>query len=237
MKIENLTPFVTGANRGFGRAIAEELIARGAKKVYGGMRNPVDIGVKGLVPVNLDVTDPASIAEAVKLCSDTSLLVNNAGIAQISPKMLEASALEAAQQLFETNYFGMMRVTMAFAPLLAAQGGGAIINVLSVASWFARPMLSGYAASKSAAWSFTNALRVELKEQGTQVLALHVGLMDTDMTQSMNVAKINPVVVARRTLDALEQGQMEVLADDTTRALKQSLSTATPIYLDPPSAA
>jgi NAD(P)-dependent dehydrogenase (short-subunit alcohol dehydrogenase family) len=233
MRIKGSVAFVSGANRGFGLALARELLARGAAKVYAGMRRPQDLGIPGLVPVALDVTDDASVARAVAAAGDVTLLVNNAGIALFTPSMADASFVASARQMFETNYIGVIRLSRALAPILAANGGGAILNVLSVASWMARPALSAYAASKSAAWNFTNALRVELKQQGTLVSGLHVGFMDTDLTSGITSAKSDPAQIAALTLDGLEAGKEEILADAVTNAVKQSLSTATPIYLNP----
>lgn len=127
----------------------------------------------------------------------------------------------------------MVRVSQAFAPVLSANGGGAIINVLSDATWFARPMLTAYSATKSAAWSFTNALRIELREKGTQILALHVGFLDTDLAKGLDVKKSDPRQVAVRTLDALENSSKEALGDEQTKALKRSLSTEQAYYLNP----
>jgi short-subunit dehydrogenase len=118
--------------------------------------------------------------------------------------------------------------------VLLANGGGAIINVLSDATWFARPMLTAYSAAKSAAWSFTNALRIDLRKKGTQVLALHVGFLDTDMAKGLDVKKSDPQQVAARSLEELENGGEEVLANAQTNAVKQSLSSERAYYLDPP---
>lgn len=232
MQIKDSIAFVTGANRGFGLALVHELVARGAKKVYAGMRTPVDLGLPGVVSVKLDVTKPEEVAAAAAQCVDTTLLVNNAGIATFSG-YLEPESIETARDIFETNYFGMIRVSQAFAPVLAANGGGAVINVLSVVSWISSIMLAPYAASKSAAWSFTNAWRMHLREQGTQVLGLHVGFMDTDLTRDIQTAKTDPRTVAIKTLDGLEAGLEEVLADEITQQVKQGLVAEPAVYLAP----
>lgn len=232
MNVENAVAFVTGANRGFGLALVKELLARGAKKVYAGMRNTEGFSMPGVVPVKLDVTNPEQIAAAAAQCGDTNLLINNAGIALFGG-YLEANSLETTRAIFETNFFGPILISQAFAPVLKANGGGAIINILSVASWIARPVLAPYAASKSAAWSFTNALRLELLEQGTQVMGLHVGFMDTDMTVDIDFPKVSPVDVAKATLDGLEAGAYEVLADEITRAVKNGLVAEPAIYAVP----
>lgn len=233
MQIKGAVAFVTGANRGLGRALVEALIARGAHKVYAGVRNPAEFTLPGATAVKIDVTDADSVANAVQQCGDVTLLINNAGIALVRDSALDPDVIGDARTLFETNYFGVVRATQAFVPALKANGGGAIINVLSDATWFAVPLLAAYSASKSAAWGFTNALRLELRTQGIQVLGLHVGFMDTDMTKGLEMEKVSPQSVAAMTLDGLETGQEEVLADEGTRAIKQSLSSDKPAYLNP----
>jgi len=231
MQIKDSIAFVTGANRGIGLAFARELLARGAKKVYAGVRNPEGINVPGVVPVKLDVTDAESVAAAVAQCRDVTLLVNNAGIASLLQSTLDPAIIDDSRRFFETNYYGVIRVSQGFTPVLLANGGGAIVNVLSNASWISMPILAAYCASKSAAWSFTNALRVEVREQGIQVLGLHVGFVDTDLTQGLDAPKVSPQSVAIETLDALEAGKEEVLADEGTRQLKAALSSEPSPYL------
>ncbi|WP_029921427.1 SDR family oxidoreductase [Nevskia soli] len=232
MKVQKSVVFVTGGNRGLGLAFAREALHRGAAKIYVGMRNTNGFDVPGLVPVSLDVTDLESVRAAAAACSDTTLLVNNAGIGRLGLPL--DSTMEAlSREVFETNYYGLVRTTQAFAPVLAKNNGGAIINVLSDVTWRPVPILSAYSASKAAAWSFTNTLRPLLKEQRTQVLALHVGVVDTDLTKDFNVPKSNPATVVRRTLDALEANMEEALADEGTQVLKQGLSRERASYLDP----
>jgi NAD(P)-dependent dehydrogenase (short-subunit alcohol dehydrogenase family) len=204
MRIQDSVAFITGANRGLGLAFARELLGRDAKKVYAGIRNPDAIDLPGVLPVRLDVTDPASVSAAAVRCGDVTLLVNNAGIGRVNAGALDPALIDSAREIFETNFYGMVRASQAFAPVLSANGGGGIINVLSDATWFARPMLTAYSATKSATWSFTNALRIDLREKGTQVLALHVGFLDTDMAKGLDVKKSDPQRVATRTLDARE---------------------------------
>ncbi|MFB4299634.1 SDR family oxidoreductase [Actinomadura sp. NTSP31] len=221
MKIAGSTAFVTGANRGLGRRFAEQLVARGAT-VYGGVRNVASLDVPGVVPVRIDVTDPASVAAASEAAPDVSLLINNAGSytgASVSDGSLEDVRLE-----METHYFGTLAVTRAFAPRLAAAGGGAILNVLSVLSWLTFPGYSGYAAAKAAQWSLTNALRIELAAQGTQVTGLHVGYLDTDMVASVDAPKSDPAVIAALALDAFERGAVEVLADQAAQRTQADLA-------------
>jgi NAD(P)-dependent dehydrogenase (short-subunit alcohol dehydrogenase family) len=156
--------------------------------------------------------------------------VQNAGISRQSSLLGEVDGIDAARAEFETNFFGPWLLARAFAPALKANGGGAIINVLSVLSWLSFPGVATYSASKAAAWSLSNGLRNELREQGTQVTSLHVGYMDTDMTRGLDAPKSSPADVARLTLAGVEAGLIEVLADDISRQVKQSLSSAQPAY-------
>src|SRR5215468_12736075 len=233
MKIENSVVFVTGGNRGLGLAFAREALALGAAKVYAGMRKTQGFDVPGIVPVQLDVTDPASVRAAAARCTDVTVLVNNAGIGRPGSS-LDGSMEELSREIFETNYYGMIRTTQAFAPVLARNGGGAIVNVLSRATWRPSPLLSAYSASKAAAWSFTNSLRMQIKAQGTQVLALHVGFVDTDLVRGFDVPKSAPAEVVRRTLDGLTAGKDEVIADEGTQLVKQGLSSEQTSYIEAP---
>jgi NAD(P)-dependent dehydrogenase (short-subunit alcohol dehydrogenase family) len=228
MKLTNATVLITGANRGLGLAFAREALKRGARKVYAGARNPASVTLAGVVPIKLDVTDPAEIAAVARELGDVTLLINNAGIAATGGFLAEGS-VEAAQRHLDTNFFGPLRLTQAFAPVLAKNGGGAILNVLSIASWINGPLLGNYGMSKSAAWAMTNGTRIELREQNTQVLALHVGFIDTDLTNGMDVPKSKPDDVVRTTLDALEAGASEVLADEITRQVHAGLPAG--VYL------
>ena len=230
MKIDNAVALVTGANRGIGLAFARALLARGARKVYAAARDPASITLPGVEPLRLDVTKPDEVAAAAALAGDVSLLINNAGIAHVGG-FLAADSEEVARRQFETNFFGMLRTSKAFAPALAANGGGGIINVLSIVSWINGGELAAYAASKSAAWSLTNALRHELAPQHTQVLGLHMGYVDTDLVRGMEVEKTSPDTIAQRALDALEAGRDEVLADEITRQVKLGLSAEAASYL------
>jgi short-subunit dehydrogenase len=142
--------------------------------------------------------------------------------------------IDIAREVFETNYYGTIRVSLAFAPILARNGGRAVVNVLSDASWHARPLLSAYSASKSAAWSFTNSLRIELRQQNTLVVGLHVGFIDTDLTKGFEMNKLDPRDVADAALSGVDSGEEEVLVGEFTRELKRSLCAQRPMYLDPP---
>jgi NAD(P)-dependent dehydrogenase (short-subunit alcohol dehydrogenase family) len=229
MKLKNAVVFVTGANRGLGRAFAEAALAAGAAKVYAAARDAATIDLPGVVPVTLDVTDPAQVAAAAKACPDVTLLINNAGVSQ-GAGVLADDAVAVAQRHLDTNFFGVWRLTQAFAPALKANGGGAVLNVLSVLSWVTLPGLTPYSASKAAAWALSNGLRQELKAQGTQLTSLHVGYMDTDMARAVDGPKAAPSDVARLALEGVEAGAFEVLADDISRQVKQSLSTPAPAY-------
>jgi NAD(P)-dependent dehydrogenase (short-subunit alcohol dehydrogenase family) len=224
--IEGTTALVTGANRGLGKAFVQALLDRGAAKVYAGARNPgtVDVTDARVVPVQLDITNLDDIAAAARDCTDVSLLVNNAGAMLLRP-FLSAPDVSAARTEMETNYFGTLAMARAFAPVLGAAGGGSLVNMLSVVSWYAPPFNASYCASKSAQWALTNALRVELHAQGTLVVGVHAGFIDTDMAAAVDDPKISAQEVAGQTLDAIEKGQPEVLADEWTRHVKNSVAT------------
>ncbi len=230
MQLHNATVLITGANRGIGLAFAREALARGARKVYAGARNPASVTLPGVEPIALDVTDPAAVAAAARHASDVTLVVNNAGIASFGGFLAEGGEASARAHL-ETNFFGLLRVSQAFAPVLASHGGGALLNVLSVASWINSPTLSVYGASKSAAWALTNGLRHDLRAQGTQVLGLHMGFVDTDLTRGIEMPKSTPEAIVRRAFDALEAGAEEVLGDELTQQVKRGLSAEPGIYL------
>lgn len=230
MKLDNAIVLVTGANRGIGLAFAQAALARGARKVYAGARDPSKVQLPGVEAIQLDVTDDASVAAAAAHCGDTTLVINNAGIAQLGGALAD-DAIASARAQMEVNVFGVLRMARAFAPVLARNGGGGIVNVLSIASWINSPALGLYGASKAAAWNLTNSLRMELREQGTQVLAMHMGWVDTDMTRGFEVQKSSPADIVARTLDALEAGAQEVLADEPTQNVKRGLSAEPGVYL------
>lgn len=230
MELKNATVLITGANRGIGLAFAREALARGARKVYAGARDPASISLPGLQAIKLDVTSDEDVAAAAALAKDVTLVINNAGIAATGGFLADDS-IESARRHLETNLLGLLRVAQAFAPVLAANGGGALLNVLSIASWINRPLLGVYGMSKSAAWALTNGLRHELREQGTQVLGLHMGFVDTDLTRGLDAPKSTPESVVRQAFEALEAGAEEVLADDATRQVKQGLAAEPPVYL------
>lgn len=225
MDVRSSTALVTGANRGLGRAIVEELLERGASKVYAGARDPqtVDAHDPRVAPIRLDVTDADSIYAAAALATDVDLVVNNAGISD-GTSVFGPDGVESLRRQLETNTLGPLQVTRAFAPILEANGGGAVVNVLSVLSWVTFPSTSGYSASKAAAWSLTNAARGELRAQGTHVVGVHVGYLDTDMAAHVDGPKTDPADLARQVLDAVQSGADEVLGDELSRGVKAALS-------------
>jgi NAD(P)-dependent dehydrogenase (short-subunit alcohol dehydrogenase family) len=219
-QIEGAAALVSGGHRGFGRAMVQELLDRGAAKVYATSRSPQPQTDERIVPLVLDVTDDESVAAAARAAADVSIVVSSAGVLLRTP-VLEAPLADIQAEL-ETNLFGIIRVARAFAPVLARHPSSSLVNVLSVLSWLA--LGRGYEISKAAAWSATNSMRIGLRGQGTTVTALHVGYMDTDMTAGLDVPKADPREVARQTADAILAGEFEVLADELTRGVKSRLS-------------
>src|SRR5215468_3359575 len=203
---------VTGANRGLGAAFARELLGRGAARVYAAVRDPATITDPRLIAVQMDLTDRVSIARAASRAQDVTLVINNAGVLTGVPTLGDEAGL---REELEVNYL---------APVLAANGGGALVNVLSVLSWLSFPGSGGYSSAKAAMWAATNSLRQNLLGQGTLVTAVHVGYIDTDMAASVTAPKISPHAVAAQTLDAVAAGEPEVLADDVTRQVRAALS-------------
>ena len=230
MNIENSTVLITGANRGIGLAFAKAFLARGAKKVYAGSRDPAKINLAGVTPIQLDVNSADDVQAAAKLAKDVTIVVNNAGIANLGSFMSDDAEAVLRSHL-ETNVLGPLRVSREFAPVLAHNGGGALVNVASIASWISSPLLASYAVSKSALWSLSNGLRNDLRAQGTHVMTLHMGFVDTDLTKGLEMPKSTPEEVVERTLQALEAGALEVLADDMTKQAKSALSAEPAVYL------
>ncbi len=217
-----ITALVTGANRGLGRRFAQELVARGAK-VYAAARRPEGVDIPGVVPIQLDITDPESARRAAQVASDVNVLVNNAGVSTRAG--LLSGDLDDVRLEMDTHYFGTLNVTRAFVPVIEANGGGSILNVLSVLSWAHAPSSGAYSAAKAAAWAMTDAVRTELAPRGIHVAALHVGYMDTDMASfAPDDQKSDPGVVAKVALDGLFAGEPEILADELTRTVKAQLS-------------
>ncbi|MBQ1095397.1 SDR family oxidoreductase [Streptomyces sp. b94] len=224
MELKNAVAVVTGANRGLGRHLAAQLVERGAK-VYAAARRPETVDVPGVIPLRLDVTDREAIQRAARIASDATLLINNAGIS--TGAALIGGDMDEVRREMETNFFGPLAATRAFAPVIEGNGGGSVLNVLSALSWFHPAGLGSYAASKAAAWALSDATREELAPRGITVSALHVGYMDTDMAAGVPAdQKAAAADVAAQALYGIETGLPEILADETSRYVKQSLSAA-----------
>lgn len=231
MKIQGSVALVTGANRGLGAAYARGLLAAGAAKVYAAARDPSTVSVPGVIPVRLDVTQADQVTALKRELADVTLLVNNAGVFEAGP-LLAPNAIDALQRQFDTNAVGPLRLVQAFAPALATNGGGAVIHMLSVLSWLTLASVSGgYSASKAAAWALSNALRQELKAQGTELLSVHAAFIDTDMSRGVPGAKITPDELVSLALAALEAGQPELLADPTSRQVHAGLVAEPRVYV------
>lgn len=222
MKIEGSVALVTGASRGIGRAYVEALLARGAAKVYAAARTPsavadlVEAGRGRVVALPLDVTDAAQVAAAAEAAADVSLLVNNAGFAG-SSSAYRTLDLAAARREMEVNYFGILSVTRAFAPILEAAGGGAVVNMLSFLSLVTLPRAATYSASKAAGLAVTRSLRAELAAQGTAVVAVMPVQVETEMGRSLPEPRLSAQEVAEESLDAVEAGLDEVFPGELTR--------------------
>jgi NAD(P)-dependent dehydrogenase (short-subunit alcohol dehydrogenase family) len=230
MNIQGSVALVTGANRGLGQAFAQGLLAAGARKVYAASRDPSKIKLPGVQALRLDITNAQEVAAAARECGDVNLVINNAGIAQPSA-FLDPEADAAVRAQFDTNFFGTLAMSRAFAPVLKANGGGALVNMLSVLSWINMSAIDGYCASKAATWSLTNGLRNELRAQGTLVVGIHAAFIDTDMAKHIPSGKTSPEEVVRVALEAIANGQEEVFADAITKQVKAGLSASPAVYL------
>lgn len=211
---------VTGGQRGLGKALVDDVLSRGAKKVYVAVREPREDPREAVVTRTFEATSPRSIEELADVATDVDIVINNAGTLVFEP--LLTGDFDGVLKTFDVNVYGPLRMAKAFAPVLAANGGGAIVNIHSALSW-----LSGggaYGASKAALWSLSNSLRDELAVQQTQVLGVHAAFLDTDMSAGMQAPKTSPAVAAARIIDALEAGSAEVLIDDISAAAKAALS-------------
>jgi len=229
MKIEGCTALVTGTSRGLGRLYVETLIRRGARKVYATARDTEairDLAERhpGVVEIMaIDITNQASVDAAAKDADDVELLINNAGVNNLQ-SLFAPDGFEAARADMECNYFGTLRMIRAFAPVLAANGGGAIINMLSILARVSLPLRSGLAASKAASLSMTQTARAVLARQGTHVLAVMPGVMDTDMERDYPPPKLDPQIVADAALDAIESGEEEIYPGDMAGGIAAGLS-------------
>jgi NAD(P)-dependent dehydrogenase (short-subunit alcohol dehydrogenase family) len=210
MDITGKIALVTGANRGIGASIASALLAAGAARVYAAARAPqATSSTSNLVPIALDVTDRAQIERAALLCGDVQILVNNAGVALGQPLLAAADPL-AAEREMRVNYFGTLAMCRAFAPVLARNGGGAIVNMLSILGRVSIPQIGSYAASKAAALSLTQSIRAELDAQGTLVIGVMPGFVDTDMARRVASPKLHPDAIGASIVEALRDGIEDV---------------------------
>ena len=218
--LEGAVVLVTGGQRGIGKAIVDDLLTRGAAKVYATARTPRPSTDPRVVPLPLEITDQASIDALAEAAPDVTILINNAGAS--SPDTYLDSTIEDVRAVFDANFFGPLQLTRAFVPIIERNGGGHILNAHSVLSWVARH--GAYSASKAAFWLQTNAIRVELLNRGIGVTGLHMGYVDTDMASQVTAPKSRPEDIAKQALDGIESGAHEVLADDITRGAKAAMS-------------
>ncbi len=229
MSISGAIALVTGANRGVGKCFVEELARKGAKKIYAASRN-VDnltftsfIGETEIVPLELDVTKEDQVSAARRRAGDVTLLVNNAGVNHMG-RLMDASDTEAARTEMDTNYFGLLSMCRAFGPVIAANGGGNIVNMLSILGRVNLPAMGSLSASKAAAYNATQGIRAELMNKGVHVLAVLPGAIDTDMSKDFPGDKMPPGEVTKAALDALETKEWEIYPGDMANGLQEALS-------------
>jgi NAD(P)-dependent dehydrogenase (short-subunit alcohol dehydrogenase family) len=229
VELKGAVALVTGANRGIGEAFVRALLAAGAARVYVGARDPDSAAHLAAeapgraVPIRLDVTRPDQIEAAAAKCGDVSILINNAG-AFLNQRLIGADSLDAAREEMEVNYFGPVGMARAFAPILAKNGGGAIVNVLSSGGLVAVPAMGGYSPSKFAGRAATTCVRAELAGQGTQVTALIVGSVDTRMAAHVAGRKERPEDIAAAGLNAIRRGIDELDTDAMAIEVRASLA-------------
>lgn len=220
MQIHNRAILITGANRGIGQALVAEALRRGARRIYAGMRNPVQSSEARVTPLRLDVTDDAQIRQAVEAVTSLDLLVNNAGVAPYD----DLSNLEVLEQTFAVNFSGLLRVTNAFLPLLK-RSRGAIVNNLSLAGLAPVPVIPSYSTSKAAALNLTQSLRALLGSQGVAVHAAILGPVDTDMNRGLEIPKASVDTAARGIFDGLENDEEEIFPDPASQSVAESWRT------------
>lgn len=227
MELSGSTVLVTGANRGLGRSLVNALREAGCAKIYAAARRTDSLVADEVIqPVQLDITNNEQVGAAATKCCDINILINNAGVARFTPA-IGAPAMANARLEMETNYFGTLAMCRAFASVLKRNGGGALVNVLSVTSWFSAPIQGTYCASKAAEWSLTKAIRFELRAQGTLVVGVYAGYIDTDMAAGLAAArdssKSRPEEIAARVLAGIEEDVEEILADERARGVQSTL--------------
>ena len=216
MNITNKTILITGANRGIGKALVDEALRRRAKRVYAGMRSPVEHSDKRVTPLTLDVTNASQIQRAVGAVDTLDLLINNAGIAIYD----DLSNLDALEQTFAVNFFGLLKVTNAFLPLLK-RSKGTILNNLSLAGLAPLPIIPSYSTSKAAALNLTQSLRALLASQGVTVQAVIIGPVDTDMNRGFDIPKVSAESVAAGIFNGLEKGEEEIFPDHASQSIAE----------------
>lgn len=225
MDLRGCTALVTGSNRGIGKCLVRELISRGSAHVYAAARDPAMLSFGSddrVSAVRLDITDPAAVAAAAETCRDVTLLINNAGISTYQTALWPTDA-EAARTEMEVNYFGTLSMCRAFAPVLIANGGGALANILSISAMRTSPYLASYGASKAAAASGTSGMRAQLRDHGTLVSRVYFGVANTDMATRAGGFKEKPDDIARAVLDGIANGEEEIYADARAREAYQAL--------------
>jgi NAD(P)-dependent dehydrogenase (short-subunit alcohol dehydrogenase family) len=229
MNVQESVAFVTGANRGIGQAYVEALVQAGARRIYVAARSidtlkdVVAIAPDRIIPIALDVTNLDQVTAAAQAAQDVTLLINNAGVLG-SGGLFTPTSVETAQWEMTTNYFGTLSTVRAFAPILQGNGGGAIINMMSVVSVANAPVFSSYSASKAALHSLTEGIRAELAAQGTQVIGFYPGPVDTAMAEGVPMDKIAPIEVAKQALQAAKIGLDDVYPDPVSQSVFSAIA-------------
>jgi NAD(P)-dependent dehydrogenase (short-subunit alcohol dehydrogenase family) len=229
MNVQDSVAFVTGANRGIGKAFVEALVQAGVRRIYATARSletlneVVEIAPDRIIPIALDVTNPDQVNAAAQTAQDVTLLINNAGVLG-SGGLFTPNSVETAQWEMNTNYFGTLSMVRAFAPILKGNGGGAIVNMMSVVSVANAPVFSSYSASKAALHSLTQGIRAELAQQGTQVIGVYPGPVDTAMAEGVPMEKIAPIEVAKQALQAVETGIDDVYPDPVSQSVFSAIA-------------